>query len=48
MLGNLYPDGMVKIESESINGIFKISKLNHRGDFFGGEWITKCEALECK
>ena len=48
MLGNLYPDGMVKIESENISGIFKIFKLNHQGDFMGTQWITKCEALECK
>lgn len=48
LLGNLYPDSMVCINSNNINGIFKIFKVNHVGDYQGTEWISKCEAMECK
>ena len=45
ILGNLVPDSMVKIESGPVNGVFKLSKVTHRGEFRSDtEWCSYCEA----
>lgn len=41
----LKPGKRVKMESRFINGIFKISTVNHSGDSQEGDFITECEAF---
>lgn len=39
----LYPGGRVKMESEGIDGVFRVNKLQHVGDTHGAEWFTTIE-----
>jgi hypothetical protein len=38
------PGRRVQIESENLNGIYRITKLQHQGDTHGGPWYSICEA----
>jgi hypothetical protein len=40
--------GLVKVESLSINGVFKVIKVVHSGDTHGSDWFTTIEAKEIK
>ncbi len=40
----LIPGGRVKIESAEINGLFRIAKVTHTGDFRDNDWYTECES----
>ena len=42
--GSLVPNGYVKIQSRTINGIFRITKVVHKGNYEGNAWFTECEA----
>lgn len=44
MNGALLPNTYVKIKSRKFNGIYRISKVHHRGSYEGSEWYTDCEA----
>ncbi len=41
----LTPGGLVEIESESVNGGFKLQKVSHKGDTHGKDWTSECEAV---
>lgn len=41
----LVPGGQMEVRSRSINGRFKIDKLQHQGDTFGSDWTTTIEAV---
>lgn len=38
------PGGMLSVQSESINGIFRAERVTHTGDSHGEEWQTEIEA----
>lgn len=40
----LRPGGKVKIESRNYNGVFKVRRVNHKGDSHEGEFHSICEA----
>lgn len=40
----LTPGGRIKLESQSVNGVFRISKVTHTGDTRGPDWYTDVEA----
>lgn len=42
--GVLLPNTYVKIESRKFNGIYRITKVKHKGNYEGSEWYTDCEA----
>jgi hypothetical protein len=44
--GALLPNRLVKIESREYDGVFKIQKVTHTGDFRGNPWFTECEASQ--
>lgn len=44
----LKPGRLVKIESQEINGTYRIAKVVHEGDSQEGDWISKCEAYIAK
>jgi hypothetical protein len=44
--GSLLPDTLVKIESREYEGVFRIHKVKHRGDYRGTTWVTECEASQ--
>lgn len=44
MNGALIPNSYVKIESKSFNGIYRLTKVTHKGDYEGNDWYTECEA----
>jgi len=44
--GNLTVDSLVIINSRDFEGTFRISKVNHSGDWRGNGWYTECEALK--
>jgi len=37
-------DGFVKVESEFVNGFYRLARVVHRGQTRGSEWITQCDA----
>lgn len=39
------PGGMLSVQSESINGIFRAERVTHNGDSHGDDWCTE---IECK
>lgn len=41
---DVLPGGKIKIESKSVNGLFKVERCTHDGDLYGPEWITSIEA----
>lgn len=41
----LVPGEQIEVRSRSINGRFKIDKLQHQGDTFGSDWTTTIEAV---
>lgn len=40
------PGDAVKTESEIITGWFRVESLKHRGDNYGGEWVSELELIE--
>lgn len=40
----LIPGGRVKVESAEINGVFRLAKVTHTGDFRDNDWYSECEA----
>lgn len=40
----LIPGGMLSVQSESINGIFRAERITHSGDSHGDDWQTEIEA----
>lgn len=44
--GNLDPMNMVKIQSNDVNGIYKIIESEHSGEYLGDKWETSCTAVE--
>ncbi len=42
--GAIRPAGRVVIDSSLIDGIFRVEKVEHSGDNFGGDWYTDIEA----
>jgi hypothetical protein len=41
ILPTLLPGGRVKLSSRSVQGVFTISEVRHRGDTHGGDWFTE-------
>lgn len=41
--GSLMPGKMVRVESRSVNGLFKVQSVEHSGDTWGTEWFSKIE-----
>ena len=41
--GSLVPNTYVKIQSRDFNGIYRITKVTHKGDYEGDEWFSDCE-----
>ncbi len=39
------PGGRIKVESQAINGLFKVLRVRHHGDTHGADWETEIEAL---
>ena len=39
----LRPGRLIQIEAANVNGIFRVTKISHEGDNFGGTWLSKCE-----
>ena len=46
--GSLNPMNMVKIQSNAVNGLYKIIETEHSGEYLGENWETKCTAVEVK
>lgn len=46
--GALNPMNMVKIQSNEVNGVYKIIETEHTGEYLGQNWQTKCTAVEVK
>lgn len=44
--GAIIPNTLVRIESREFDGVFKVQKVSHSGDFRGNEWFTLCEATQ--
>lgn len=42
--GAIRPAGRVVIDSSLINGVFRVEKVEHSGDNFGGDWYSDIEA----
>lgn len=42
----IVPGGLVKVESLTANGVFRVDKVQHSGDFFGENWFTTFEARQ--
>lgn len=38
------PGEKIKVRSRSLDGTFRVECVKHKGDFFGGDWITEIEA----
>lgn len=43
---DLIPGGVVSLQSEKINGVFKLESTNFKGDNFGNDFLVMCEARE--
>jgi len=43
MLPNLQINDILAIESEDLNGNFRVTKIMHSGDSRGKEWYSKIE-----
>ena len=41
---SIHPGGEVSIQSRSVDGHFRVSKVKHTGDTAGGHWYTELEA----
>ena len=37
--------GSIEVRSRGKNGFFRVKKLKHQGDTFGGDWFTELEAI---
>lgn len=42
--GLIRPGGRVQLETEELNGLFKVGRVNHVGDTWGNDWYTELEA----
>lgn len=42
--GSIRPAGRIVIDSRFIDGVFRVEKVEHSGDNFGGDWYTDIEA----
>lgn len=42
---NLKCGRLVDINSESVKGLYRITKISHEGDNLTGTWLSKCEAF---
>jgi len=42
--GKLKPGGRIIVQSELVNGQFKVERVKHFGDTFGRDWYTEIEA----
>lgn len=40
------PGEKIVVQSRSINGVFKVEVVKHKGDFFGNDWTTEIEATD--
>lgn len=38
------PGEKIQVISRSMNGLFRVDVVKHKGDFFGNDWITEIEA----
>lgn len=41
----ILPGGMIEVESEAINGLYKAHDVTHKGDTHGDDWSTEVKAL---
>lgn len=41
----LKPGRLVSLQSKGVTGVLRIVKVEHRGDTFGGDWVSEVEAL---
>jgi len=48
LMPTLNPCDRVKLESRSVNGVFRIEKLTHDGDTHDGDWQTKLTLIDPK
>ena len=44
--GTLNPMNMVKIQSNDVNGVYKITETEFSGEYLGDKWETSCTAVE--
>lgn len=42
--GSLLPNTYVKIQSKDFNGVYRLTKVVHKGGYEGNEWFSECEA----
>lgn len=40
----IYPRSLVKLVSQDVNGLFRVGKVQRKGDTRSGDWYTDCEA----
>lgn len=43
---DVFPGGLISVESQSINGVFRCEKVTHNGDTHGVDWYTTIEAKQ--
>jgi hypothetical protein len=46
LIPKLNPARRVKIQSEEVDGLFRIKRVTHRGDTHGQEWLSEIEVQE--
>jgi len=44
--GGIFVGSTVYVKSKNYDGAYKVTKLTHNGDFYGGQWTTEVEAIK--
>ena len=48
ILPSVVPGDRVKLASRSVNGVFPVSEIRHRGDTHGGDWVSELKLTDAK
>jgi hypothetical protein len=46
LLPQINPGDLVKLESRTVEGFFRVETVKHQGDSEGGDWITELELVD--
>lgn len=45
LLPDVLPGDRVKLESRFVQGVFRVDKISHNGDFMGGDWMSELDLV---
>ncbi len=45
LCSDIRPGGRILVSSTDVNGLFRVEKVTHDGDTFGGDWTSSIEAV---